>query len=224
MLTSQIWVVIRERPIDQALDLGGAAEEDAMLVSVEGPQPRKGAAVIRPTPFPGGIDPTQRRGHRRPRRHRVAGQIGVLAPLQQRILHTPLSQQRQQPAALRPGDADLGRAPRRGEVGGGDQTDDRVGPAQPLVQPLLPRFTHGNARVWVVIQEHLVAIMGQPSMHLVSQLTVLAGVAEEYPGHRPSRPAATNRSNGIMHPQRPTVRPPGSGHWGHVPGRPRLFG
>jgi hypothetical protein len=40
----------------------------------------------------------------------------------------------------------------------------------------------------ILIQEHLMALANQPLMQLTGTLTVVAGMADEYPGYRvPSR-------------------------------------
>ena len=55
------------------------------------------------------------------------------------------------------------------EVGRGQQAHHRVGPAQPLMQPLLPLLPHHDAVAQILIQEHLVAVLDQPPVHLTGQ-------------------------------------------------------
>src|SRR4051812_20835920 len=51
------------------------------------------------------------------------------------------------------------------------------------MQPLLPLLPHHQAVAQIPIQEHLVAVLDQPPMHLTGQRRILTGMADEHPGH-----------------------------------------
>jgi hypothetical protein len=54
-------------------------------------------------------------------------------------------------------------------------------------QPLVPVLSYRDASAWIPIREHLMALSNQPLMQLSGTLPVLAGIADEDPGHRSSR-------------------------------------
>ena len=130
--------------------------------------------------------------------------------------HARLDPQRQQPATPGLGGTDLGRAPRGGQIGRGDHADHRVGPAQPLIQLLLPPLTYRDAILRITVQEHLVTSLDQPAVHLAGQGEVNVGVAEEDPGHYTSPASHPNRvgRRDLLHdtlshiaPERPPILP-----------------
>jgi hypothetical protein len=54
------------------------------------------------------------------------------------------------------------------------------------MQPPLPLLAYRYAITQILIQKHLVALVNQPLVQSTSTLTILAGMADEYPGHHPS--------------------------------------
>lgn len=52
------------------------------------------------------------------------------------------------------------------------------------MQPLVPLLTDRDADARIPIQEHLVTFGDQPLMQLISTYSILAGIADEDPGHR----------------------------------------
>jgi hypothetical protein len=74
------------------------------------------------------------------------------------------------------GGNDLGCAPwpHRSQVGGSEHADHGVGPAQPLRQALLPLVPDADAVVDVPVEEGLVAVVDQPSVHFAGQRGILA--------------------------------------------------
>lgn len=68
------------------------------------------------------------------------------------------------------GAGDLGRAPGGRQIGRGDHADHRVGPPQPFVQSRAPRLAQRDPVARILVQEHLVASLDQPFVHLTGQL------------------------------------------------------
>ena len=169
-----------------------------MVLEIKRAQPRKRRPIIGPPQTPDGINSTQRLHQRRTSPSGIDGEVDVLHRPQQRMIHPRFGKHRQQPAAPRQGNTDLDQTPRRHHSSGSDHTDHRVGPAQPLMQPLVPLIPHRDPITQILIQEHLVTLSNQPPTQLTGTLTVLAGMADEYPGHRPSQASVkqhpTNRS------------------------------
>ena len=95
-------------------------------------------AAVRPPEATARVHPSQRLGERGPCARRVGHRVDVLHGREQRMPDTGSGQHRQYPAPPRPGDAHVRRAPHRPQVGRRHHADHGVGPAQPLVQPLLP--------------------------------------------------------------------------------------
>ena len=101
--------------------------------------------------------------------------------------HPRLSFQRQQPGASGAGDAHLGRTPGRSHIGGANHTHHRVGPTQPLMQPLIPLPADRDPITQIPIQKHLVTFAHQPPMQSTGKLTVIVRMTDEDPGHVPPR-------------------------------------
>jgi hypothetical protein len=61
------------------------------------------------------------------------------------------------------------------------------------MKPRTPLLPGNDPLPQILSQEHLMAISFQPPEHLPGQNDVRTGVADEYPGHRPSRASVTSR-------------------------------
>src|SRR5690349_2275285 len=99
------------------------------------------------------------------------------------MMHAWLGPYRHQPGPAVTRGNELDRAPQGSLIGRCDHANDRVGPAQPLVQPVLPLVPHHDTVAQIPIEEDFVTVLDQPSMHLSRQTRIRAGVADEYPRH-----------------------------------------
>ena len=97
----------------ELVDLAAAAEEDRVLVGVQRAQARERGAIIRPARPARRVHPPQRLGQPRPGRGRVAASCPRTGPTSAADGSHPARPARQQPAAPRLGDRQLGGAPRR---------------------------------------------------------------------------------------------------------------
>jgi hypothetical protein len=70
----------------------------------------------------------------------------------------------------------FGAAPYGTRVGGGDQADDGVGPAQALAQPAFPVLSDGQAVAGVLVNEDVVAVAAQPFLEFAGTDKVLTRV------------------------------------------------
>jgi hypothetical protein len=68
-------------------------------------------------------------------------------------------------------------------TGRGQKADHGVGPPQPLVQPPVPLLTGHEAVGQILIEERLVAVVDEPTVHLRGERRVLARMADEDPCH-----------------------------------------
>jgi hypothetical protein len=123
-------------PTRQPLHFTTATEKHLMLIDVQRAQPRKRRLIIRLPPTPHSI---HRRNASTSAAHPAVGSTvrSAYGAHGSNGCTTPAPQVSATPAAPGQGNADLGRAPRRGHRGGGDHADHGVGPAQPLMQPLV---------------------------------------------------------------------------------------
>jgi hypothetical protein len=84
------------------------------------------------------------------------------------------------------------------------------------MQSHLPPLAYRNPITQILIQEHLVTLTNQPLVQLTGTLTVLAGMTDEYPGHRPSsRQCKKSISDGVSRKSAKLPRHPGSGQAGN---------
>lgn len=110
-----------------------------------------------------------------------------MGSLHQWVIHPWLGPYRQQPAAPCLGVTDLVVTPLRGAESRADHADHHVGPAQPLVDPLLPVLAHLNAIAQILVQEHFVTLSNQPPLNLLGGALIFAGMADEYLSTAPPR-------------------------------------
>src|SRR5262249_28527768 len=111
-------------------------------------------------------------------------------------------------AALRLGDCYFNRTPERLRVVRRDETHDRIGPLQFVVERPLPIGTGLNPVTWIVIEKGVMVIAGQRRVDVVGQRRVFRGMTEENLGHPDARfyTAASSQSVGEPAPARATRR------------------